>query len=337
VRAIGWALLLSGMASAQAASFNCANAKTPQESAICSSPELSASDDRMAAAYKSVLGAAPQDMRPGIVEGQRAWIREMGAKCKSQAPTLELVGCLMTLEATRTENLQHMVRQQGGITFVWKTVETTTPDDAETQQLDRQRGSGANYATLHESWPQANSKAAEWQAWNKAVEAATIAMNDGPAVDMDVDLNTSIGYVGKQVVTAVVDDQSYGHGAAHPSENSLQLSWMLREQRWLRPEDVFRAGSGWSALLYARCDQYLHGQLDEPGGETYDKFDPPGQMEKTLHGIVDDPENWQIDQHGITIVFQQYAVACYVCTPPPLTIPWSDLKPLLNPSFALPQ
>jgi hypothetical protein len=30
-------------------------------------------------------------------------------------------------------------------------------------------------------------------------------------------------------------------------------------------------------------------------------------------------------------------VACYACTPNPMTIPWSDLRPYLQPSFVLPQ
>ena len=58
-------LLLYACAAANvacAASFNCAKAVTPQEKAICASPELSEADDRMAAQYREIL-RWPRPMR----------------------------------------------------------------------------------------------------------------------------------------------------------------------------------------------------------------------------------------------------------------------------------
>ena len=49
-----------------------------------------------------------------------------------------------------------------------------------------------------------------------------------------------------------------------------------------------------------------------------------------------DPENWRFSGKGLSLVFQPYAIACYACTPPPFTIPWADLKPILNPDFVIP-
>jgi hypothetical protein len=59
-------------------------------------------------------------------------------------------------------------------------------------------------------------------------------------------------------------------------------------------------------------------------------------MAKTLRGIVVDPENWEIDSKGITMIFQTYAVACHACTPEPLLITWQSVQEMLNPEFVRP-
>jgi hypothetical protein len=111
---------------------------------------------------------------------------------------------------------------------------------------------------------------------------------------------------------------------------------MLKEKRELRAGDVFRHGSGWDAFMQKRCDSYLHKQLDYDGNN-YEDFEAPGEMAKTLHGIVTEPRNWQLDSNGLTIIFQDYAVACHACRPPPVTISWAELKPFIQPGFVIPK
>ena len=42
------------------------------------------------------------------------------------------------------------------------------------------------------------------------------------------------------------------------------------------------------------------------------------------------PERWLFTKTGLQIAFSAYEGGCYACTPPPVTVPWSDLKPLLS-------
>jgi hypothetical protein len=83
----------------------------------------------------------------------------------------------------------------------------------------------------------------------------------------------------------------------------------------------------------ARTDQYLHQALADDYATTV----PADQMPKVLREIVVNPRNWRLDSKGMTIAFQTYAVACRACTPDPLTIPWAELKPMLNPEFFVPK
>jgi len=71
MRNIWLVLLLMASGAAQAASFDCVKAKTPQEKAICTSPKLSAADDSMAAAYKAVLGSVRPEVAGEIRDAQR--------------------------------------------------------------------------------------------------------------------------------------------------------------------------------------------------------------------------------------------------------------------------
>jgi hypothetical protein len=149
-----------------------------------------------------------------------------------------------------------------------------------------------------------------------------------PGVD-DVVTVTVEGFNGKMISAAVVNDYD-GHGA-HPMENSAQFYWMLGEQRALKPEDVFLPNSGWDTWMEKRLDSYLQQVLDSNGNDQ--RQYKPGD----LPGIVTNPGDWKLEPAGLSIFFQPYQVACYACTPNPMTISWTDLKPYLQPSFVLPQ
>jgi len=104
---------------ARAASFDCSKAKTPQEKAICASPELSAADDRMAAQYREILRTASPEAATEIREDQLAWLRRMPADCPAE-DHVRLSACLLANEQNRTKMLEHMVANTGGITFIWR-------------------------------------------------------------------------------------------------------------------------------------------------------------------------------------------------------------------------
>ncbi len=83
------AVLVAGIgltSPAFAASFNCAQAKTPDEKAICSSPTLSDLDTKMATLY-GVRMQIPMLMgaRGAAQDEQRAWLSQRGSCGSSTA------------------------------------------------------------------------------------------------------------------------------------------------------------------------------------------------------------------------------------------------------------
>lgn len=348
---IGFVLLLLAATMARGASFDCAKAATPQEKAICASPQLSAADDSMAAAYKAVLAKVGTDVAAKIRQSQRLWIKEMAFNCPLREAynprqavhfNSQFTQCLLFFEKRRAEQLEQMVQHQQGVTFIWRSVSFGAPGDADGNSQEQ---NGGDYGTLQASWPQADSTTQEWQAWNKAIASAAYGLGSANAGGnsgrwdesmtdgMDTDVSVKLNWVGRNLVASTVSNVWYGHGAAHPNLNFIQFNWLLKEQRQLNQTDLFVTTSKWKEKLATTCDAAARAQL----GDMYADNPPPGVIPNAMKAIVENPKSWQLDADGLTIAFEPYAVGCHACTPSPVTIPWPDLRPYLNPKFEIPR
>lgn len=331
---------------AQTPSFDCSKAATPQEKAICASPQLSKVDGEMGAAYRVWLSTAPDAWRAEIRENQRLWLRLQPYQCQMQVRPL--AQCLLDAEKERTKTLCDMVSHRNGILFIWRSKAFTAQDSPDDAQERRKYGE-RDFGYVNATWPQAVSSAPEWVAWNQAISDAARkagrSMNSKPgaewsknwAADADTDVAVRLNTVTENLVTAAITNYIYNHGAAHGLSSTVQLNWLLKKQYKFKTSNVFQPQIDWLGWLYDRTDKYLHTQLDQQNGSNYQSFGAPGEIARTLHKLLAEPDNWQIDSKGITIIFPAYAVACYACTPPPFTMSWESLKPLLNPAFPVPQ
>lgn len=329
---------------AHAASFDCAKARTAQEKAICGTLALSAADDQMAAAYKAWLAAAQPAWAAGIRENQIVWLRFRDTSCPAGGANNSVVACLSDMYKERINDLQGMVQHIAGVTFVSQATALTVRDTPDSAPPAGATEVTPGFGTLQATWAQASSVTPQWTAWNNAIIPAIInAANAGdgsstPAHDwsgivqpgVDRGLTFTVERANAQWVSATIVDFYDGHGA-HPTENSSDFYWMLDLKRALKPEDVFLPNSGWDTWMAQRLDSYLKQVLDSNGND--ERQYKPGD----LPGIVTNSGNWKIEPAGFSIFFQPYQVACYACTPDPMIIKWSDLKPYLQPSFVLPQ
>jgi uncharacterized protein len=354
-----WSVFFAGAALsavglvAQTPGFDCSKAATASEKAICASPELREADSKMTAAYRALLKAAPADAQAGIRREQSEWLRDRDAQCKDDPAGL--TGCLLGAENDRTEALQRAFERHNGVSFLSSSISLTAPDSPDTAK-ERQDADQPAYGTLNASWPQAVSSTPEWMAWNKAIAKAVLktAQPDPnkPATqwqkswarDTDTQISVDFNAVTDSLVTVSITLSWLGHTAAHPDQATVQLNWLLKERRAIQAADVFRPQSNWLQQLYNRTYEYLYSQRDEQDGdddqeskqEWTQDWKPTGDAATTLRGILADPANWQMDDKGITIVFDPHAPICHACTWDPFTMSWESLKPLLNPAFPVP-
>ncbi len=71
------------MQAARAASFDCGQAKQPDERAICASRQLSEMDVEMAVRYDTLTGLVAMGTRGDMQDEQRAWLHERAA-CRGE-------------------------------------------------------------------------------------------------------------------------------------------------------------------------------------------------------------------------------------------------------------
>jgi uncharacterized protein len=303
---------------AHAASFDCTKAKTAQEKAICATPELSKADEQLAAAYKAVLAAAPPEMTAEIREGQRTWLRQLAITCKQEdpAPYATLTDCLETEYASRIDDLRHMIVQSGGVTFVWR--KKTVKDESDDMEYGGRPCNVVSY-----SWPQANRNTLEWKAWNRVIEMET----QGPSPGCRGIVATSLGIVNSDLVAATIDVE--WSAPAAPRGYSIQFNWLLRKQRELESNDVFTQGSKWELALQKRCIE----EFRKAAGNEFESIFQPRKLSEDVRAAVESPESWQLDGEGLTIIFPPCSVASCPFPEVSVAIPWSDLKPYLNPDF----
>jgi len=318
--------------SAYAASFDCKLAKTSVEKAVCADKDLSAADDKLAAAYKAALAAAPADVQVDIRANQRDWTRLERNQCAvgTPQPSQEiLVSCLTNAYKAQISALTKWVTQVGGTTFVqrWKS-ERAKSSDASSATMAEDPG----YGTLTDTWPEALNSAPDWKTWNAEVKSKTLGTAKLDA-DSDSDVTATIDAVTPQIVAASIENDFNGHGAAHPGESSVQLNWMLKEHRALRVADVFKAGTNWAATIEARCMASIKTDV----GADYEDYLGKAKFAGALYGIVQKPTNWQLTPQGLTIVFQDYEVEPHAARPGNVTVPWSALQAYLNPGFVVPR
>ncbi|MFZ6768632.1 lysozyme inhibitor LprI family protein [Undibacterium sp. Di26W] len=77
--------------STQAASFDCAKARTPTEKAICAEPSLSSLDTEVGQAFKAAQALWPAgNWKDFLRAEQREWLKTRDAECKSDVTCLKM-------------------------------------------------------------------------------------------------------------------------------------------------------------------------------------------------------------------------------------------------------
>ena len=262
-------------------------------------------------------------------------LRSLPLICLPDNPREQMEGCLSDTYRERTSLLEHSTESIGGVLFVQRAAIHISPS----------RKGGAPKATDDDpfpvacagigkaNWLQSLGTTPEWLAWNQAMAKLANDMEEDTLAGGCEEVWIAVKTVTPYFVSATMGNMVYS-GGAHPNHSSISLNWLLKDDRELKLEICSRPGSGWEAWMQKDIDLYLHQKLDDENGSYETKF---RAMAKTLQSIVADPRHWSVGRDGLSVFFNPYEVACYACTPDPLTIPWAELKPYLNPAFEIPQ
>lgn len=323
------ALLLSALflalPRAQAASFDCAKARTAVEKAICTSPDLSKLDDTLLVAYKTALGGLTRKAAAELKSSQRHWLDFVQRACTKDASVAKSAyddigrDCLATVYRDRIAVLESS-RMLGGYRFYPVGIYDVRPE-AEGGANAVAVTNSVNVAEIDGTSALARAFNAEMAKQLTAVRGRTAPTGQAEVDNVDSSVIIRPESVSASLITMEVYSQSYIHGAAHGLYGISYLNFRIDEKRPLAAEDIF-SGKGWqralAALGYAKLKEYLANRLT---------LDGP----KDIVSSVSDPGNWLLQNEGLRLQFQPYEVAPYSERAPAVTVPWRALKPYLAP------
>jgi uncharacterized protein len=320
--------------SAAAASFDCNQATTAFERAICDNPELSADDDVLAVAYATAIGGLSSQAGVAMRAGQREWLAYVERACTPDGQPLTVpydedgVTCLLNEFSQRIERLEHS-RMIGGKRFYLVEKFMTEPPGGEeewnkvttrafsTVQIDGDDAlaRGFNGYVDAQSEPLLSG-------FMPRAEGAEPAEGDTEDLDFQSDvLNTvSVDRVASAMISLEAMQYWYGHGAAHGNYAISYWHFRTDEMRAVTAADIF-AGEDWPEPLAGLVTTALRSFY---GDALWDDVD------QAVLDVVDDITRWRFTEQGIEFRFQPYEVTAYAAGSPTALVNWVQLRDLLT-------
>lgn len=308
---------------AGAASFDCARATTPFETAICTHPELSAADEVLAQAYATALGGLSKPAAHIVTDGQKAWLDYAQRACSDDAEPIatpytdDQALCLASTFHERIASLEAS-RMLGGFRFY--------PLDSFLVERDTEAEPDAytKVATKTFQTMKIDGTTPLAAAFNAAIDALLAERGATPIapgdVTSDASTETRVTEVTDRRISLETNDYWYGHGAAHGNYTIDAHHFLIDRQRLLGASDIF-AGDGWQQKLAELALAALEDKLGD------------GLFEPEMSDLTDwvaDPRRWTFTEDGLVLRFQIYEVTAYAFGAPQVTIGWPALAGLLT-------
>jgi uncharacterized protein len=316
-----------------AASFDCSQANNPREHFICSRPELSELDSQLGHVYgakKSLLSAQGAQL---LQQAERGWLRYVAQICplnastQQHSPLWSPEDCMARQYRERMRQLAKVGQRIGPYRFNRIDLYEAKP----VSDVSDTTGHTEGFSTKHTAYPQIdNADSNEALAWNKQQVASLPGMGDCES-DGNYDIDYLIGYANEHVISKLDTWNQYCHGTPHGLFSAISQNLIISpEQRTLKAEDIFIEDVEWRPQLQSLFWEALAAQ----GWITPE--DQKQEVETEIKNIVIRPERWLFTDQGLSIYFRAYEGGCYACTPGPVTVAWSKLKPLLRQGSVLP-
>jgi hypothetical protein len=161
----------------------------------------------------------------------------------------------------------------------------------------------------------------EVETWRQSFQQAILTPNsNGSSLDVKYTLVSQTG----DLWSFKFDFSFYSDGAAHPGSYSITMNYDLGLGRELALGDLFLVNSNYLETIAAYCKAELSKQPF---------FDPV--FSTGADPTVENYRNWNIAADGLRITFDAYQVAPYAAGPQMVTVPYSEVKNLIDPNGPL--
>ncbi|MEQ8266215.1 MAG: lysozyme inhibitor LprI family protein [Parvibaculum sp.] len=301
---------------ATAASFDCAKASSAREKTVCADPQLSKTDEEIAAAYAAARAALSPEGAEIMRKSQRSWLRFLGKAC----PEGDAV-CLGPWFDDRAKFLAGAVTEKSGRTFLaadeWTFIAPETPArDAE----DALPGENAMRYRRQMSFRIDAPVSEGDKAFNAAVEKNRDDLWNGFDGDTTMNVSFTLNEATPDFVSLDIFEWQYPLGAAHGYGAALHLNFRLDKARPLAAAGIF-AKEGWQKPLADNALEELTLIFGEMG-----LFEG---SEETIAEMVANPDYWVVTKEGLGVNFPVYSVGPYAGGDHTVTTSWDQLQPWL--------
>lgn len=314
--AIGILLLLITGASAQ--SFDCRKAATAYEKALCADPELGQLDESLAQAWATALGGLGKPAAETMRVGQRQWLDYIQRDCSATgelpaAYSEDDYNCLRSDLYNRVRELEQS-RMLGGWRFYMQQSFSVAPTTG-TEDWSKPATRDYSFPLIDGDAPLAKAFNRFGRAAARAMEANTAEVGGEDPSEVDLSAGLSVKSVSVRRISMELHVSWYGHGAAHPNYTVNYVHYLAREDRALRPGDIF-VGKDWQQHL---SDLVLAALEEQLGDDLWDA------ARSDIPDWVTDTSRWDFSDQGLIVQFQPYEVTAYALGAPTVTIPWEKL------------
>lgn len=305
---------------AQAASFDCTQAETSLETAICGYEPLSEADEVLATAYATAIGGLSKAATNAMRADQREWLDYAAYVCIEEADddAPDTRGnCLTALFQDRIATLEASRMRSGRRIYISTSYDAAPDPQAEADSPWR-------IATHEITLAQMDGDSALADGFNAMIQAARDDYGwFYPGTEQDASSDTvltgTVETLLPRRITVRFGGYWYGHGAAHGNYSIEFLHYLPDENRLMTAEDVFSA-PGWRETL---LDLTVAALKDEHGENLM--LDNPQDIAEA----VADPRRWLFGDYGLVIQFQPYEVSAYAYGAPTATVRWEDIADLM--------
>lgn len=308
----------------------CAEGRGAFAARVCSDRELSTLEtqlrDALVASAANVSDAGAQL----LVQNQNRWLNATRIACGIASvdaePTAEQRTCLQSELRARARDAATAVQETGGYTFQRMELVDAEPVTDDLRDLSG-LGQYAPAAIVRDiRFPRIDGPQ------SPAIERFNQLVAQEPQYRFEDATNETvdyrIAYAGPEIISVRFDMSADTLGAAHPNGSSKAVTVLMAEGRLLTEEDVFRPETAWQDFLTQRAVQALNRQFHA------EDFTP---AERDVRETATKAHLWLITERGLTILFPPYSFGGpYVMGGAEVTIPWTDLRPYLNPAAPAP-
>jgi hypothetical protein len=173
------------------------------------------------------------------------------------------------------------------------------------------------------------ARAAHAVAFGKDAVAEYRAMEPPHAAGAEnfYDVAYAVSYLDRRLASLVFTISTFT-GGAHPNTARVSLLFDLMAGRPLRLADLLAEPKPAVAEIAAQCKTQLAADGAKDGWELFDNAD--------VAAVVGEIDNWAIDNDGVEILFDPYAVAPYAAGLHECRLPYGTLARWLKPGGPLP-